>query len=133
MHTTHVRTITRKIRLHIMNKEWVLTYIICRGLQSNTHIYTHISLQTKLVLINLARGTQHVFPFTSCPDPRVAQWKPSILVCLQFVSLNFLPICIIQRWPAGLTQEAASEDSCDLFHSDVTRHAFSSFINKTCI
>lgn len=54
------------------------------------HTYTHFfPLQIRLVLINLAGGTQHVFPFTSCPAPRAAQWKPSILVCLQFVCLNF--------------------------------------------
>lgn len=56
---------------------------------NQTHIYTPPPLQIKLVLINLAGGTQHVFPFTSWPAPRAAQWKPSILVCLQFVCLNF--------------------------------------------
>lgn len=54
------------------------------------HTYTHFfPQQIRLVLINLAGGTQHVFPFTSCPAPRAARWKPSILVCLQFVCLNF--------------------------------------------
>lgn len=39
----------------------------------NTHINAHAGLfffsQTKLVLINLAGGTRHVFPFTSWPVP----------------------------------------------------------------
>lgn len=90
MHSTfgwRRRTITRKIRLHIMNKEWALTHT--HEMQSNTHIHIFFPLQIRLVLINLAGGTQHVFPFTSCPAPRAAQWKPSILVCLQFVCLNF--------------------------------------------
>lgn len=58
-------------------------------MQSNTHIHIFFPLQIRLVLINLAGGTRHVFPFTSCPAPQAAQWKPSILVCLQFVCLNF--------------------------------------------
>lgn len=104
----------------------------------STHIYTHkdcnqthtvVFLQGKLVLINLAGGTRHVFPFTSWSVPWVAQWKPSILVCLQFVSLNFLLICIIQRWPAGLVQEVLSEDCCGIFYSDID-HAFRS-LKKT--
>lgn len=58
-------------------------------MQSNPHIHIFFPLQIRLVLINLAGGTQHVFPFTSCPAPPAAQWKPSILVCLQFVCFNF--------------------------------------------
>lgn len=90
--------------------------------QTHAHAYT---LQAKLVLINLAGGTRHVFPFTSWPVPWVAQWKPSILVCLQFVCLNFLLICIIHWWPVGLAQEEVSEHCCAIFfHSDIVHHAF---------
>lgn len=121
-------TISRKIRLHIMNEQWVHTYIHTHkdstGLQSNTHTHTLVFLQGKLVLINLARGTRHVFPFTSWPVPWVAQWKPSILVCLQFVCLNFLLICIFHWWPVGLVQEVLSEYCRGIFYSDIIHHAF---------
>lgn len=105
-------TISREIRLHIMNEQWV-------------HTYTHTGvLQGKLVLINLARGTRHVFPFTSWHVPREAQWKPSILVCLQFVCLNFLLICIFHWWPVGLVQEVLSEYYYGISYSDIIHHAF---------
>lgn len=89
-----------KIRSCITNKTLLHTYVHEHTHRDVTHTHARtlaffFFLQAKLVLINLAWGTRHVFPFTSWPVPRVAQWKPSILVCLQFVCLNFLLICII--------------------------------------
>lgn len=125
-------TISRKIRLHIMNEQWVHTYI-CTRLQSNTlaytHTYTHIFVQGKLVLINLAGRTWHVFPFTSWPVPRAAQWKPSILVCLQFVYLNLLLIWIIHWWPVGLKQEVLSDGHCGIVFN-IIYHVF--FFSSFC-
>lgn len=94
--------------------------------QTHTYTHTHTSFcKGKLVLINLAGGARHVFPFTSWPVPWVAQWKPSILVCLQFVCLNFLLICIIHWCPVGPLQEVLSEDGCGIFfYPDIIHHAF---------
>lgn len=129
-------TISRKIRLHIMNEKWVHTCIHTKstGPQSNTHARTHtcilVFLQRKLVLINLAGGTRHVFPFTSWPVPWVAQSKPSILVCLQFVCLNFLLICIIHWWPVGLAQEVLSEDCRGIYFTQTSYIIFSFSFSK---
>lgn len=117
-----------KIRLCITNKTLLHTYVHKHMQRDITHTHTHWPFfsQTKLVLINLAGGTRHVFPFTSWPAPRVAQWKPSILVCLQFVCLNFLLICIIHWWPVGLAQEVVSED-CRVIYFTQASYIMSSF------
>lgn len=76
-HSTSVwrgRTNTHKTGLHIMNKEWAPTH----GRRNQTHVHTLLFfLQMKLVLINLAGGTRHVFPFTSCLAPRVERLSGS--------------------------------------------------------
>lgn len=119
-----------------MNEKWVHTCIHTKstGPQSNTHARTHtcilVFLQRKLVLINLAGGTRHVFPFTSWPVPWVAQSKPSILVCLQFVCLNFLLICIIHWWPVGLAQEVLSEDCRGIYFTQTSYIIFSFSFSK---
>ncbi len=94
----------------------------CNQTHTHTHAYTCTRLfcRGKLVLINLAGGTRHVFPPTSWPVPRAPQWKPSILVCLQFVCLNFLLICIIHWWPVGLVQEVLSEDCRGIFFTQTS-------------
>ena len=128
MHTACVcmaNTISRKIRLHIMNEKWV---------QTLTCIHTYTVLQGKLVLINLAGGTRHVFPVASWPVPWVAQWKPSILVCLQFVCLNFVLICIIHWWPLGLVQEVPSEDCRGIYFTRTSYIMLSfSLTKRNCV
>lgn len=110
--------------IHTHEKHWAAI--------THTHTYTLAFLQGKLVLINLAGRTRHVFPFTSWPVPWVAQWKPSILVCLQFVCLNFLLICIIHWWPVGLVQEVMSEDCRGIYFTQTSYIMFAFFLSFFC-
>lgn len=52
-----------------MNEKWVHTYIHTPGVYWAAIKHTLVFLQRKLVLINLAGGSRHVFPFTSWPVP----------------------------------------------------------------
>lgn len=119
MHTACVcmaNTISRKMRLHIMNEKWV---------QTHTCIHTYTVLQGKLVLINLAGGTRHVFPDTS--------WPHSLSGSMEAINSSLSAVCLFEfcanlyyslmaSWPRAGSAEWRL--SGYLFHSDIIHHAF---------
>lgn len=73
MYVCPANTISSKIRLHIMNEQCIHTLATQKkaiNLCPHTHKRTGTRTHTEgLVLINLAGGTRHVFPFTSWSVP----------------------------------------------------------------